>query len=76
MKGGEEKDAEFSALVKELCPHLSADEYVDFDVTVSTTEFQFGTQVVNWQQKARNECIEKIIYPQGLDNEMISGDTN
>lgn len=76
MKGDEEEDAEFSALVKELCPHLSAVEYVDFDVTVSTTEFQFGTHVVDWQQKARNECIKKIIYPQGLDNEIISDDTN
>ena len=76
MKGDEEEDAEFSALVKELCPHLSADEYVDFNVTVSTTEFQFRTHVVDWQQKARNECIEKITYPHGLDNEMISDDTN
>ena len=34
----EEEDTEFSALVQELFPDLSPDEYVDFDDAVSTAE--------------------------------------
>ena len=45
----DEEEAEFLSLVKELCPDLSADEYVDFDATVSAAESQFETGGKNLQ---------------------------
>lgn len=76
MEDEEEEDAKFSALVKGLCLHHSAGKYVDFDATVSTAEPQFKTHAVDWQQKSRNECTEKVTDPPGSENKIISGYTN
>ena len=42
----EDDDKEFAAHVKELCPELSIDEYVDFDANLPTTEPSFTTETL------------------------------
>ena len=74
MEGEEEEDAEYSALVKELCPDYFADKFVDFNVTVSTTESQFKTHAVDCLKKA--ECIGKVTEPQCVENKIISDETD
>ena len=74
MEEDNEEDPEFSALVQELCPDLSADEYVDFDENVSTAEPSFVTDTLGWRQEARIECINRVKNPERVVLEEIDDD--
>ena len=67
----DEEDPEFSALVQELCPDLSAGEYVDFDENVSTAEPSFVTDTLGWRQEARIECINRVKNPEPVSEEVV-----
>ena len=54
-------DEEFSALVKELSPDVSQDEYVDFDPELATAKPGIKIDTLGWRQKARAECIDSVI---------------
>ena len=47
-------DEGFSALLKELSSDVSPDEYVDFNA-------ELATDTLGWRQKARAECIDRVI---------------
>ena len=70
----EDDDEEFAALVKELCPELSIDDYVDFDANLPTTEPSFTTETVGWREEARLYCINAVQNPLPDNDEIASDD--
>ena len=54
----EEEDLEFEALVQELCPDVSATEYVNFDVDIPASEPLINEHKIDWRQKSREDCIK------------------
>ena len=59
------------ARLEELCPDLSADEYVDFDENVSTAEPSFVTDTLGWRQEARIECSNRVKNPEPVNEEVV-----
>ena len=49
----EEKDLEFEALVQDLCPNVSAIEYVNFDADIPASDPLINEHKIDWRQKSR-----------------------
>ena len=60
MEIGEE-DLEFKALVQELCPNVSATEYVNFDTDIPASEPLINKHKIDWRQKSREDCINAVL---------------
>ena len=71
----EEEDLEFEALVQELCPDVSATEYVNFDVDIPASEALINKHKIDWRQKSRKDCINVVLNENHIAQE-ISHDDN
>ena len=71
----EEEDLEFEALVQELCPDVSATEYVNFDVDIPASEPLINEHKIDWRQKSREDCINAVLNENNIAQE-ISDDDN
>ena len=71
----EEEDLEFEALVQELCPEVSATEYVNFDVDIPASEPLINEHKIDWRQKSREDCINAVLNENNIAQE-ISDDDN
>ena len=71
----EEEDLEFEALVQELCPDVSATEYVNFDVDIPASEPLINEHKIDWRQKSRKDCINVVLNENHIAQE-ISHDDN
>ena len=47
--------------MKELSSYVSPDEYVDFDAELATAEPGIKIDTLGCRQKARAECIDRVI---------------
>ena len=66
-------DIEFNDLLKELCPDVTENEFLEFDDNVDTCEPSVNTQSVDWREELRFDCIQSVIEPSvQLDNEIES----
>ena len=50
METGEE-DLEYEALVKQLCPNVSATDYINFEAAIAAFEPLINDHKTDWQQK-------------------------
>ena len=56
----EEEDLEFEALVQELCPDVSATEYLNIDDDIPASEPLINEHEIDWRQKSREDCINVV----------------
>ena len=47
----EEEDLEYEALVKQLCPNVSATDYINFEAAIAAFEPLINDHKTDWQQK-------------------------
>ena len=57
----EEEDLEFEALVQELCPDVSATEYLNIDDDITASEPLINEHEIDWRQKSREDCINVVL---------------
>ena len=57
----EEEDLEFEALAQELCPDVSATEYLNIDDDIPASEPLINEHEINWRQKSREDCINVVL---------------
>ena len=57
----EEEDLEFKALVQELCPDVSATEYLNIDDDIPASEPLINEHEIDWRQKSREDCINVVL---------------
>ena len=57
----EEEDLEFEALVQELCPDVSATEYVNVDPDIPASEPLINEHKIDWRRKSREDCINDVL---------------
>ena len=57
----EEEDLEFEALVQELCPDVSATEYLNIDDDIPASEPLINEHEIDWRQKSREDCINVVL---------------
>ena len=62
----EEEDLEFEALVQELCPDISATEYVNFDADIPASKPLINEDKIDWRQKSREDCINAVLYENNI----------
>ena len=68
----EEEDLEFEALVQELCPDISAADYINFDPIIRSL---INEHKIDWRQKSREDFINAILNGNNIAQE-ISDDNN
>ena len=56
-----QEDLEFEALVQELCPDVSATEYVNFDPDISASEPLINEHKIDLRQKSREDYINAVL---------------
>ena len=49
------------------------DEYVEVDNTLATSE-EVDVSKINWRQKLRNECIEKVLNVETAKSDLVGED--
>ena len=47
----EEEGLEFEALAQELCPDVSATEYLNFDVNIPASKLLINEHKIDWRQE-------------------------
>ena len=70
----EVEDLEFKARIQELCPDVSATEYVNFDADIPASEPLIDGHKIDWLQKSR-DCINAVLNENNIAQE-ISDDDN
>ena len=71
----EEEDLEFQAAVWELCPNVSAIEFVNFDADIPASEPLINEHKIDWWQKSWDDCINAVLNQSNITQE-ISEDDN
>ena len=71
----QEEDLEFKALVQELCPNVSATEFVNFNADIPASEPLINEHKIDLQQKSREDCINTVLNENNITQE-ISDDDN
>ena len=71
----EEEDLEFEALAEELCPDVSATDYVNFDTDFPVSEPLINDHKIDWRQKSREDCINAVLNENSIAQE-VSDDGN
>ena len=71
----QEEDLEFKALVQELCPNVSAPEFVNFNADIPASEPLINEHKIDLQQKSREDCINTVLNENNITQE-ISDDDN
>ena len=71
----EEENLEFEALAQQLCPDVSATEYINFDTDIPAFEPLMKDHKSDWQQKSREDYINAVLNENNIAQE-ISDDDN
>ena len=56
-------DDEFNELLRELCPDVTVDEFVEFDDSVDTCEPAVNLQSIDWREELRFISIQSVLQP-------------
>ena len=72
----EEEDLEFEALVQELCPDVSATEYLNIDDDIPASEPLINEHEIDWRQKSREDCINVVLNESNIAQKNSDDDTD
>ena len=72
----EEEDLGFEALVRELCPDISATKYVNFDADIPASEPLINEHKIDWRQKSREDCINAVLNENNIAQEIADDDND
>ena len=71
----EEENLEFETFVQELCLHVSATDYVNFDANIPSSEPLINEHKNDWRQKSQEDCINVVLNENNI-SQGISDDDN
>ena len=69
-----QEDLEFEALVQELCPDVSATEYVNFDPDIPASEPLINEHKIDLRQKSREDYINAVLNENNTAQEIWDDD--